>query len=473
MMGRLLHIGSLLLLVLSICINAHAQKRNDLTLADDHLILLLDLHSPEPMLDSLLKTAGIERPDIKMIIRGNYTSLRKLGWNVLPMNGKLLRIDRSLSDINSGKPMKLTSGFTNPVNRPGYPEEVLYGVNNFARITVHELPNGLTRFFLPGNPKAKRVMLSGNFNNWSTLQGVMLKTDSGWIRDIRLEPGIYAYKYIINGHWSIDGNNNLSQEDGAGNVNSIYYRYNFSFRLPGYENAHRVIVAGSFNDWDTGDLIMNHIDGGWELRLYLHDGIHQYRYLVDGNPVTDPINKAIRKDSSGNRNSLLNLGETINFKLSGYENAQHVYIAGNFNNWAPNELAMKKVNGIWILPRTFAAGNYQYKFIVDGKWITDPANPHLAREENHVNSFLSVKPNHTFRLKGYGDAKIVSLSGNFNNWDKGGYTMEHKGDEWLISIQLKPGRYVYKFIVDGEWIQDPGNKLWEGDHDGNSILFME
>src|ERR1700753_2253002 len=103
MMGRLLHIGSLLLLVLSICINAHAQKRNDLTLADDHLILLLDLHSPEPMLDSLLKTAGIERPDIKMIIRGNYTSLRKLGWNVLPMNGKLLRIDRSLSDINSGK----------------------------------------------------------------------------------------------------------------------------------------------------------------------------------------------------------------------------------------------------------------------------------------------------------------------------------------------------------------------------------
>ena len=34
---------------------------------------------------------------------------------------------------------------------------------------------------------------------------------------------------------------------------------------------------------------------------------------------------------------------------------------------------------------------------------------------------------------------------------------------------LKPGRYEYKFIVDGEWKQDAGNPNREG-VDSNSIL---
>jgi hypothetical protein len=474
MMGRFKHIFLLLLLLLSFCLDVHAQKHNDVILADDHLILLLDLHSPDATIDSLLKTAGIQKPDVKMLKNGNYSSLQKLGWNVLPMDGKLLRIDRSLSDINAGVP-KITSQISKNKGRPGYPTEVLYGVNNFARITVHELPNGLTRFFLPGNNRAKRVMLSGSFNNWSTLQGQMLKTDSGWVRDISLEPGIYAYKFIINGHWDIDRNNNLQRDDGVGNTNSIYYRYNFSFKLPGYGGAHRVVVAGSFNNWNAGELIMNNVDNGWELKLYLHDGIHQYRFLVDGKPVTDPANKAIQKDASGNQSSVLSLGESTTFKLNGYENAERVYVAGNFNHWDSDELPLKKVNGVWTLSRTFPAGNYQYKFIVDGKWITDPTNPHFAREGSQINSFFSVKPNHTFRLKGYGNAKRILLTGTFNNWSEDGYTMEHRGDEWIISIRLKPGKYLYKFKVDKEWIRDPDNKLWEQNKydTGNSVLWIE
>src|ERR1700754_4536604 len=133
MMGRFKHIFLLLLLLLSFCLNMYAQKHNDVILADDHLILLLDLHSPDATIDSLLKTAGVQKPEVKMLKGGNYSSLQKLGWNVLPMDGKLLRIDRSLSDINVGVP-KITSQISRNIGRPGYPREVLYGVNNFARI---------------------------------------------------------------------------------------------------------------------------------------------------------------------------------------------------------------------------------------------------------------------------------------------------------------------------------------------------
>ena len=476
-MSKFKHIILLLLMLLSTTVDVLAQRTNNLVMANDHLILLLDLNSPNGTLDSLLKTAGVTNPDIKTVKTGNFQTLQKQGWNTLLLPGNRLRIDRSAADmVTPGKEFVITSKVTQLNKQPGYPAEVLYGVNNFAHITVHELPSGFTRFFVPGRQNAKRVMLSGNFNNWSTLQGIMLKTDSGWIRDVRLEPGIYHYKFIFDGNWDIDVNNNLRQDDGAGNLNSVYYRYNYSFKLPGYGNAHRVVVAGSFNKWNAGELIMHRAADGWTLNLYLHDGAHLYRFLVDGRPVTDPDNKLTKNDASGAKNSVLNVGPAINFRLGGYENARQVYVAGSFNNWTPNELPMQKTGGVWNLSLTLPAGNYEYRFVVDGHWITDPSNQHLAWLRNESNSFFAVSPNHTFVLKGHNNAKTIRLSGTFNNWDPKGYTMEHKGDDWTISLRLKPGKYLYKFIVDdNNWIIDPGNPLWEQnqEHTGNSVLWVD
>lgn len=44
---------------------------------------------------------------------------------------------------------------------------------------------------------------------------------------------------------------------------------------------------------------------------------------------------------------------------------------------------------------------------------------------------------------------------------------------WIISIPLKPGKYLYKFIVDGKWQLDQGNKLKEKDENGitNSVVY--
>jgi serine/threonine protein kinase len=56
--------------------------------------------------------------------------------------------------------------------------------------------------------------------------------------------------------------------------------------------------------------------------------------------------------------------------------AQVVALAGEFNNWSPTATPMhKRPNGTWAATLQLAAGKYQYKFIVDGKWIPDPENP--------------------------------------------------------------------------------------------------
>jgi len=54
----------------------------------------------------------------------------------------------------------------------------------------------------------------------------MIKTDSGWITDLKLKPGEYLYKFIVNGRWMPDPNNHLWEEDGFGDHNSVYFRYN-------------------------------------------------------------------------------------------------------------------------------------------------------------------------------------------------------------------------------------------------------
>jgi 1,4-alpha-glucan branching enzyme len=167
-------------------------------------------------------------------------------------------------------------------------------------------------------------------------------------------------------------------------------------------------------------------------------------------------------------------GDTLFFRLPGYENAKKVFVAGTFNKWNNQELPMVKKNGGWELPYILPAGNYEYKFIVDSKWIPDPYNAVRAGNGVDHNSVLPVKANHQFRLKGFENANQVVVSGTFNEWNPEGYTLKREGNEWVLWVYLPPGKTLYKFIVDGRWVLDPDNDLWEqNEHNtGNSVLWM-
>lgn len=57
------------------------------------------------------------------------------------------------------------------------------------------------------------------------------------------------------------------------------------------------------------------------------------------------------------------------------------------------------------------------------------------------------------------EAKNVQVAGDFSNWEPIENVMvQQKGDKiWKGTVHLKPGRYQYKFIVDGKWKIDPYN----------------
>lgn len=51
----------------------------------------------------------------------------------------------------------------------------------------------------------------------------------------------------------------------------------------------------------------------------------------------------------------------------------------------------------------------------------------------------------------------VQLAGDFNGWTAEGNDMMPTGDLWTITVALAPGRYRYRFVIDGRWCSDPLN----------------
>lgn len=85
----------------------------------------------------------------------------------------------------------------------------------------------------------------------------------------------------------------------------------------------------------------------------------------------------------------------------------------------------------------------------------------------------NLKGNTAFRLKGYTDANIVALAASFNNWNQSQLICAREGNEWVCRVDLKPGTYTYKFIVDGNWVLDPVNPNTAEDEAGNVNSVIE
>lgn len=54
------------------------------------------------------------------------------------------------------------------------------------------------------------------------------------------------------------------------------------------------------------------------------------------------------------------------------------------------------------------------------------------------------------------DASQILLGGTFNEWKPEATPMKQRAEgEWEVALDLTPGRYEYKFVVDGRWCFDP------------------
>ncbi len=70
-------------------------------------------------------------------------------------------------------------------------------------------------------PDAKNVSIAGSFNNWNPVINLLTISDTIWYTEIKLEPGYYYYKFVVDGNWIPDPSNDWKINDGGENFNSI------------------------------------------------------------------------------------------------------------------------------------------------------------------------------------------------------------------------------------------------------------
>jgi len=154
---------------------------------------------------------------------------------------------------------------------------------------------------------------------------------------------------------------------------------------------------------------------------------------------------------------------------------------------------------LFSLVMTGAAGWYLYTALQEKASVSvplkevqrTPANPNAVNQSTSTNSAQfpittsSVLPDAKTAPKSAGGetnatgetrrilfkvksakARHVFLVGDFGKWFRQPMTKE--GALWSASVDLKPGTYEYKFVINGKRVRDPNNKTVS--KKGNSVL---
>ena len=70
--------------------------------------------------------------------------------------------------------------------------------------------------------------------------------------------------------------------------------------------------------------------------------------------------------------------------------------------------------------------------------------------------------------------KVVEISGTFDDWKKKHRLIHYpRESKWEISIKMKKGKHLYKYIIDGNWQVDPREPTETG-QDGfeNNVIYL-
>jgi 1,4-alpha-glucan branching enzyme len=69
-----------------------------------------------------------------------------------------------------------------------------------------------------------------------------------------------------------------------------------------------------------------------------------------------------------------------------------VYLAGDFNNWSETKTPLVGKAGKWSVKLTLPKGEYQFKYLVNGKWENDKhADKYVKNAMGSENSVVVVK----------------------------------------------------------------------------------
>lgn len=262
-----------------------------------------------------------------------------------------------------------------------------------------------------------------------------------------------------------------------------------------------IVVLNPKNCWK----MLSDSNGNWKLIARISPGVYEYNYLINKsikakdpfinpNSISDVPNIS---DLLWKENSILDIGEYYNIEFTHkIANVKSVWVAGEFNEWggeakgkkivAESSLVMKgpDKDGIWRATIRLKKGRYRYKFYVNTdngfRWHTDNKAKSFKIKGRAADSVVYVGLQEFKKGEYFGidkengktvkftyippenkKIKSISVVGDFNEWGgklsfsdyiKGYYypMKKNKNSDWIVRVKLPPGRYQYKFLINGK-----------------------
>ena len=266
--------------------------------------------------------------------------------------------------------------------------------------------------------------------------------------------------------------------------------------------------------------------------VYIGNGIYARTFLMDALEAEGTVEYKVSVGTSwdtaignggagsnyGNITSTIPVGATewtvyadtnSNKAWDSYNVGAIPYLRGTMNGWvADADGAFSRLNGtLYYLEQSITASDYTYKVDVGGTWAEPYPNSDkslsaaedgtvyflfdygaytvydsASEKDTIINKLGLTTPftspevtdsGVTFRYYS-ASAETVALIGSMNNWDQTNtIAMTKETDNiWTTTQTLAPGKYTYKFLVDGTgWITDPKNSNVEG-NDNNSVVIV-
>jgi len=304
-------------------------------------------------------------------------------------------------------------------------------------------------------PEAQSVHLTGDFNGWSESATPMKLAGGLWRVELELAPKRYEYKFLVDGRYIEDPDNPNTNPDPYGGVNSVVTVHPsgevplpddprgdridpkklsdssailFEYQNP---NARKVFIAGDFNDWSTEkNPLMNDGNGLWKTTIDISPGKYEYKYYVDYEYIIDPNNPNRVPDPYGGENSI------IYVPISDYDLIDDGFRGNEFVEVIDSHEPQTRMQTQPDANRSAEGTEYAFEYYNPG-------------------------------------ARQVFIAGDFNSWSPNAAEMVSTGEgNWSKKIVLKPGKYGYKYIVDGNWQPDPENPNTQPDGYGgvNSVV---
>jgi len=310
----LIYLGILLFILTSF--NSYAQK--GYRIEGDSVVFSFDRRDYDNATNEYHKErVSFEDLNIEnVVVSGEFNNWSTNNWYMTKVNENKYELKKSIHDFSDEFSWEFkfvinNSYWAEPKEMDGNTVEAvknglrLINIYNLKMYTAYPDKNGNAIFRLKGYVNASEVIISGSFNKWDVNLFKMNKIDDGWELKLQIKPGVYQYRFIVDGNWMEDPDNTHKIENEFGEYNSLLDIKEFiAFKLRGYHAAKKVILAGSFNDWNEKDLVMEKTYYGWKYVIPLSYGKYHYKFIVDGQWVLDPNNPVIEYDEEGNVNSV-------------------------------------------------------------------------------------------------------------------------------------------------------------------------